>query len=685
MLKNNKGITLIALVVTIIILIILAGVSINLILGENGIINKAQEAKLGTEIAKEKEILQLAMADIAMTNTGSLYFDQASLEKALKDNSGIDGITAEKAGELLYIVTFPESKRQYEVYADGSVVEGAAPKVVDSTPGEFEGTGTEENPYLIQSIEDLVALSNNVNAGESYEGKIFKLERDLNFASTNSYVDATSITYGNINENETTESLITELTTGAGFIPIGKYGTAFKGSIDGNGNTISNLYINSNNRTGVYATAFIGVVDKAVTIKNLLLTRININGGSSYTTGGIIGIAQNVNEGNINIENCQVTGKIDVTSSYGVGGVIGTIQSISSIKVNNCNSDVDINNGNYSGGIIGYASSTEKLEITNSYNTGNISGVSYIGGLCGSITGTGSTSILVIENCYNIGKITSSSSAGGLISWCDYFYGEQKITNCYNTGTITGKSSAAGIVKRINSNVIITSCYNTGAVKGDSYVAGIVAEYQAGMGTTGLEIEKSYNTGNITGTGSTGGIVGYYGNANGSVSKCYNTGKIIAKGSNIGGIMGNACKVISDCYNMGDIDAKNDNQSAVQNIGGICGSGSTFTISNCYNVGNITTNGTNIGGIAGNISNTVQNVYNLGNVTGEENVGSIGGSDTGCQYTKTYYLIGTVESGGDTEEGIEAKDKESILTLMNENLSSEIWEVEKNGEYPGLI
>lgn len=45
MLKGQKGITLVALVVTIIVLIILAGISISLILGDNGIITKAKEAK----------------------------------------------------------------------------------------------------------------------------------------------------------------------------------------------------------------------------------------------------------------------------------------------------------------------------------------------------------------------------------------------------------------------------------------------------------------------------------------------------------------------------------------------------------------------------------------------------------------------------------------------------------------
>ena len=54
--RNQKGITLVALVVTIIVLIILAGISINLLLGDNGIITKAQEAKKQQKIAEIKEL-----------------------------------------------------------------------------------------------------------------------------------------------------------------------------------------------------------------------------------------------------------------------------------------------------------------------------------------------------------------------------------------------------------------------------------------------------------------------------------------------------------------------------------------------------------------------------------------------------------------------------------------------------
>ncbi len=60
-LKNEKGITLIALVITIIVLLILAGVTIATLTGENGILTKATEANLQTQIGEEKEAINLAM------------------------------------------------------------------------------------------------------------------------------------------------------------------------------------------------------------------------------------------------------------------------------------------------------------------------------------------------------------------------------------------------------------------------------------------------------------------------------------------------------------------------------------------------------------------------------------------------------------------------------------------------
>ena len=72
--KNQKGITLVALVVTIIVLIILAGISINLLLGDNGIIKKAQEAGKAFDEAANKEMVQLdQINDYLSTFSGWIY------------------------------------------------------------------------------------------------------------------------------------------------------------------------------------------------------------------------------------------------------------------------------------------------------------------------------------------------------------------------------------------------------------------------------------------------------------------------------------------------------------------------------------------------------------------------------------------------------------------------------------
>ena len=64
--KNTRGITLIALVVTIIVLLILAGVSISMLTGQNGILNRAKEAKEQTQKANSKEKLGLILTDLQM-------------------------------------------------------------------------------------------------------------------------------------------------------------------------------------------------------------------------------------------------------------------------------------------------------------------------------------------------------------------------------------------------------------------------------------------------------------------------------------------------------------------------------------------------------------------------------------------------------------------------------------------
>ena len=119
--KTNKGITLIALVVTIVVLLILAGVSISMLTGENGIITQAQKSKIQTEIGKEKEYITLSVSavkgdKISKGDTSEITSSELQIEM----NKYTDEATVTGRGTLT--VTY-ESGRSYEVDQDGSITE----------------------------------------------------------------------------------------------------------------------------------------------------------------------------------------------------------------------------------------------------------------------------------------------------------------------------------------------------------------------------------------------------------------------------------------------------------------------------------------------------------------------------------------------------------------------------------
>ena len=78
--KNNKGITLIALVITIIVLVILAGITISMLTGENGILLQAAKAKEETEKTQEEEQLRLAQMEAATNLEGITHTETINLE-----------------------------------------------------------------------------------------------------------------------------------------------------------------------------------------------------------------------------------------------------------------------------------------------------------------------------------------------------------------------------------------------------------------------------------------------------------------------------------------------------------------------------------------------------------------------------------------------------------------------------
>ncbi len=117
-LKESRGITLIALVVTIIVLLILAGISISIVIGNSGILQKAKYAASENEKGKEKEIIALAY-ESALASKAS---NGNSLTVTAEDmNAELTGKGAIAKGNNPIKVTFTDSKRQYTINSNGTI------------------------------------------------------------------------------------------------------------------------------------------------------------------------------------------------------------------------------------------------------------------------------------------------------------------------------------------------------------------------------------------------------------------------------------------------------------------------------------------------------------------------------------------------------------------------------------
>ena len=81
---KNKGITLIALIITIIVLLILAGITIGMLTNNNGVLNQANSARTETSIGKEKELLQIGIYG-AMTNHKENIVTEENLREEMKE------------------------------------------------------------------------------------------------------------------------------------------------------------------------------------------------------------------------------------------------------------------------------------------------------------------------------------------------------------------------------------------------------------------------------------------------------------------------------------------------------------------------------------------------------------------------------------------------------------------------
>ena len=225
------------------------------------------------------------------------------------------------------------------------------------------------------------------------------------------------------------------------WIPIGNDNNRWKGNMDGQGHTISNLYI----KTAQDYVGLFGYTDGA-TIQDLTFDYAkveNVSTTTTYDTGILAGHAYGDSPSHIKgiktTENCTVIGQEDT------GGIVGYAY----INLENCENHSCVKGAYYVGGIAG-SSAEKNIKRCTNYGTVDNDG-RYIGGIIGNAYGTS------IEDCANYGKITNKGwYAGGIAGETTnssiqnvFSYGD--VTNTYDNpgiiiGQVNGTLTAKGIV-----------------------------------------------------------------------------------------------------------------------------------------------------------------------------------------------------------------------------------------------
>ncbi len=270
-----------------------------------------------------------------------------------------------------------------------------------SISSQLDGSGTEADPLQIFSPEDLVYIS--TCDSNAYCGQYLILTNDIDL---NGYSFTKSVFSACLDGNVDTDAI------------------PFSGSFDGNGHSITNLSINTDD-SGCFG--LFGKIDKNGIVKNLALNNISISRNS--TEYGGVGIGQGV--GGIcgylsgQITQCYVSGAISTLgNSGGICGINhgGTIQQCYSDCVISC-----VGTDFVFGGLC--ARVEEHGNINDCVSAGSIIGGVCVGGFCGSIDSG------FITNSYSITKISNTSSGtDGFCSLYNYnyiFYNLYPINNCF--------------------------------------------------------------------------------------------------------------------------------------------------------------------------------------------------------------------------------------------------------------
>ena len=287
------------------------------------------------------------------------------------------------------------------------------------------GDGTAEKPYEITTAAELAWFRDWVNTcevGNSHRDACAKLMADIDMSSLCHPADDSK------GVAELSWSPISDVAKN-NQAPI----FMWRGQFDGNGKTISNLYINAtSDYQGLFGYGLSNDESIIGVIKNLTLANVNVK-NTAECTGALIGCVDNFEITQVVISSGTVEGEVQ-----GIGGICG--QANAKSKFLSCENRAQI-----------------KSQNDNSCH--------YIGGICGILNSSH------IEKCANYGNINSQGfDVGGICGYSSI----SSITTSANYGDIVGNRYVGGIIGYVSSNDSISNSLTTGDVKSIISVAGFV-------------------------------------------------------------------------------------------------------------------------------------------------------------------------------------------------------------------
>ena len=441
-----------------------------------------------------------------ITAVGTAVVTGADMEALLADEQVVaagftDGSTEQTiSAELVAGTTY------YAYFANGGQsimsLTWTAEEVAPQGYG-FEGTGTEEDPYLLATADDFATLAAKINADNTGAGEYFKLTGDIDFAGAQLPMIALDA--------------ITNVNTVA-------YG--FEGVIDGAGYSVKGVKHEQPARDDAYSS-YVGIVSSLG--ENGVIKNLTVEG--EITAYMYVGTVAGLSCGTI--ENCVNNATVTHTGAYGAGIAGGMVKGKGVISNCENNGTVTGNGGTYSCGIMGM---TQRHSSIESYN-------------------------YVVENCTNYADITCSNvgAAGIAGTYCGLIY------NCENSGEVkAGGQYVGGIVAcATNEAITLKKCVNEGGVSGSAKVGGIAGELRHeqalldGCFNSGV-IEDDVVTGNgIVGTDAdetkvknVGGLVGNSTKVGATIkhSGSYTAVTVPASVETAGHLIGNAEIIVEDSY-----------------------------------------------------------------------------------------------------------------------------------------